>query len=171
MASTGSAVRRFSVNSVHPLNDAKTLLVSTVCILQSRWLKYCVFARVSVDLRVQGFLKEGVVNSLASVDSLYHGCCQAILDASNIRPLLVVLGVAFALIGVQYFSYNIVETEAMARRRRMYSITGSFSPPVTLPDAPRDVRQRPCTTRSAGHDDPRLASDLVNSSKSLDGVE
>jgi hypothetical protein len=42
MASTGSAVRRFSVNSVHPLDDAKTLPVSIVCLKQPRWLKYCV---------------------------------------------------------------------------------------------------------------------------------
>ena len=58
------------------------------------------------------------------------------------RPLLVALGVGFVLAATHYFSYNVAQAEAVVRRRRMYGKTGSFVPPVALPDAPQDVRQR-----------------------------
>jgi hypothetical protein len=67
---------------------------------------------------------------------------QTVLDPSNIRPVLITLGIACVLGALLYFTNNIAVSEAMERRRLMYSRTGSFVPPVSLPDAPKDVRHR-----------------------------
>jgi hypothetical protein len=93
---------------------------------------------------------------------------QAVLDASNIRPLLAALGVGCVLAALHYFSHNIAKAEATERRRRMYSKTGSFVPPVSLPDAPQDVRHRSCLLARAGS---TLVDAPVDSSRSVGDVQ
>ena len=98
---------------------------------------------------------------------LLYLCCvvpQSVLDPSNIRPVLVTLGIACVLGALLYFTNNIAVSEAMERRRLMYSRTGSFVPSVSLPDAPKDVRHRAVDGR------PPAESAITNGS-STDGGE
>ena len=88
---------------------------------------------------------------------------QSVLDPSNIRPVLVTLGIACVLGALLYFTNNIAVSEAMERRRLMYSKTGSFVPPVCLPDAPKDVRH------SAVDGRPPSVSAITNGSSSERG--
>jgi hypothetical protein len=89
---------------------------------------------------------------------------QSVLDPSNIRPVLITLGIACVLGALLYFTNNIAVSEAMERRRLMYSRTGSFVPSVCLPDAPKDVRHRAVDGR------PPAESAITNGS-STDGGE
>jgi hypothetical protein len=102
---------------------------------------------------------------------MHHACpfCafwepQTVLDPSNIRPVLITLGIACVLGALLYFTNNIAVSEAMERRRLMYSRTGSFVPSVSLPDAPKDVRHRAVDGR------PPAESAITNGS-STDGGE
>ena len=54
--------------------------------------------------------------------------------------MLVALGIGCALVAVSYFSHSLPPAEAAARRRRMYRMTGSLTPPVTLLDVPRHLK-------------------------------
>ncbi len=170
-ATAGGPLSHFSVNMVHPMDDAGHIAVRC----EGSWSRlgggvptYPVPRNSEhqailtlTHARARGchlpaipcfpVLSSPTLSSSSPSRPPYRPrlCTQTAMDPTNFRPILSVILLGCCLGALAYFTRGLSASEAADLRRAVYTAKGTFLTEVAVKDAPQDVRRRSIAPESA----------------------